>query len=60
MAGTTEPPEPNLLKGPPCKKCMAATRLAEIEPHPTELATELRLFECTVCHAMQAFVVPLN
>jgi hypothetical protein len=56
----TEPPEPNPPRGPTCKKCMGATRLAEIEPHPTDPGTELRIFECTICHSMQAFVVSLN
>jgi hypothetical protein len=39
---------------------MGATRLAHIEPHPTEPATDVRLFECVACGAMQAFVRPVG
>jgi len=45
--------------GPACAKCGGPTRLVGIEPHPTQMHTDLRTFECTECQALKAHVVPL-
>jgi hypothetical protein len=45
--------------GPACAACGGLTRLVGIEPHPTKAHTDLRTFECTVCDALRAHVVPL-
>jgi len=42
-----------------CTKCGGRTRLVGIEAHPTKPHTDLRTYECMVCDALKAQVVPL-
>jgi hypothetical protein len=45
--------------GPACTECGGRTRLVGIEPHPTKAETDLRTYECVVCNALKAHVIPL-
>lgn len=46
--------------GPGCAKCGAPTRLIGIEPHPTQVHTDLRSFQCLVCENVSAAVFPVG
>lgn len=48
------------LIGPPCGACGGKSRLAGIEPHPTDDHTDLRTFECLVCGEVSTLDVPLR
>ncbi len=50
---------PDPTRGPVCTQCKGPTRLTGIEPHPTQAHTDLRTFQCLVCDAVQAKVVPV-
>ena len=52
--------QPDPTHGPACAICSSPTRLIGIEPHPTEPHTDLRTFQCLVCDAVQAKVMPLS
>lgn len=43
-----------------CAECGAPSRLTGIEPHSTLARTDLHTFQCMLCNAVQAVVVPLH
>jgi hypothetical protein len=51
--------QPDVLAGPACKTCLGQTRLTGVEPHPTKTNTDLRTYQCVVCDAVRAVVVPI-
>jgi hypothetical protein len=51
--------QPELTHGPVCEKCKGQTRLTGIEPHPTQPHTDLRTYQCLICDAVQAKVIPV-
>jgi hypothetical protein len=53
------PEQPNRAAGTVCEDCSGPTRLIGIEPHPTRAHTDLRTFQCLICDAVQAKVMPL-
>lgn len=54
------PAQPDPTRGPACATCGGPTRLTGVEPHPTEPHTDLRTFQCLVCDAVQAKVMPFS
>ena len=54
-----DPAQPRPTHGPACAKCSGPTRLIGIEPHPTRLHTDLRTYQCLVCDAVQAELMPI-
>jgi hypothetical protein len=53
------PEQSNPVEGPICNQCGGPMRLTGIEPHPTQAHTDLRTFQCLICDAVQAKVMPL-
>ena len=54
-----DPAQPSPTHGPACATCSGPTRLIGIEPHPTQSHTDLRTYQCLVCDAVQAELMPI-
>ena len=54
-----DPAQPSPAHGPACATCRGPARLIGIEPHPTQPHTDLRTYQCLVCDAVQAALMPI-